>query len=102
MRRAALPRSSSIALALVALIALAGCDRLPPPPAVTSVTPSSALEDQSTLVQVSGRDFSVRVFTDFDDPKQSSTDDVYEISIGGLSLTGIQHLSISDRKSTRL
>jgi len=91
MRRAVLPRSSGMALAL---LMLAGCaDRVPPLPVLTGVVPTAGLVDQSMAIQVAGTGFAVRVFTDFGDPGQSHAADAYRVTIGGVALTGVQHVS---------
>lgn len=98
MRRAVLPRSSGIALAL---IALAGCSERPPPlPAVTAITPSQGDVGATVAVRVDGTGFIVRVFTDFTDPNQSRTDDTYRISIGGVALTNVARASDTELNGT--
>lgn len=101
MRRAVLPCSRGLAPALLAMLALTGCaDRLPPPPTITSLSPASGQVDQSQSMEIFGTDFSVRVFTDFNDPNQSRTDDTYVVKIGGVALTGVQHLSTTELTGT--
>jgi len=101
MRRAVLPCSSGMAPALLAMLALAGCaDRFPPPPIINSISPTSGQVDQSQSMEIFGSGFAVRVFTDFSDPNQSRTDDTYVVKIGGVALTGVQHLSTDELTGT--
>ncbi|HVE84605.1 MAG TPA: IPT/TIG domain-containing protein, partial [Myxococcales bacterium] len=105
MRRAAPPRSSGLfPLALAALaasIALAACaDRPPPQAVINDISPASGRVDQAQVVQINGANFGVRVFTDFNDPSQSHADDVYRVAVGGLSLTGVQHIDSTELTGT--
>jgi len=101
MRRADLPCSSGMAPALLAMLALAGCgDRFPPPPTLTGVTPASGQVDQTQPLQINGTGFAVRVFANFNDPNQNATDDTYAVKIGGIALTGIQHVSTEELTGT--
>jgi len=90
-----------MAPALLAMLALTGCaDRFPPPPTLTGVTPASGQVDLTQPLQISGTGFAVRVFANFNDPTQNATDDTYGVKVGGIALTGVQHVSTEELTGT--
>lgn len=63
------------------LLAVAGCDRMPPPPRVTGVEPGLVRADADTTVAVLGEHFVPRLRASFDAPSASAVDAGFAIAL---------------------